>query len=162
MESIYFNEIDFKDRKSFISGEKIKMVPLEVNIDYKDLEKIIKERRRDLYENKKECQEILKSYNDLRGTIYVWNLPLSEDFYKEKLKKLNDTMYYLDHFLSRKNIGYSNGEQIIIEEPKTNLSKKDYFRSFADQFIERFLNNISIPNFILGVDRLIISGLKPS
>lgn len=162
MESIYFNEIDFKDRKSFISGEKIKMVPLEVNIDYKDLEKIIKERRRDLYENRKECQEILKSYNDLRGTIYVWNLPLSETFYKEKLEKINDTMYYLDHFLSRKNLSYGNGEQIIIEEPKANLSKKDYLRSFSNQFIERFLNNISIPNFILGIDRLIISGLKPS
>lgn len=162
MQSIYFNEIEFKDRKSFILGDKIKMVPLEVNIDYKDLEKIIKERRRDLYENRKECQEILQSYNYLRGTIYVWNLPLSEDFYKEKLEKLNDTMYYLDYFLSRKNIGYGKGEQIIIEEPKTNLSKKDYFRTFANEFIEIFLNNISIPNFILGVDRLIISGLKPS
>lgn len=162
MKSLYFNDIKFSERESFVADNNIKMVPIEVNIDYKDLESIIKDRIKDLNDSAKEAKDILKSYNDLRGTIYIWNLPLSESFYKEKLKKIEDSKYYLTSILSKKNIGYSEGEQIIIEAPIKKMSKKDYFRTLSSSFIERFLDNISIPNFILGVDKLIISGLKPS
>ncbi len=163
METIYFSDIEFKDRKSFISGDKIKMVPLEVKIDFKDLEKIVKERVKILEESKKEASEYIKSFRDLKDTIYVWNLPMSQKYYEEKFSKIGDSLYYLKDFLNRKNFGYSEPEVVTFEPPsKPSMSKKDYLHSFYSEFKSTFLENISIPNFILGVDKLVVSGLRSS
>lgn len=163
MEKIYFKDIEFKDRKSFISGNKIKKVPLEVNIEFKDLEKIVKERVKILEESKKEAREYIQSFRDLKGTIYVWNLPMSQKYYEEKLEKVDHSLYYLKDFLNRKNFGYSEPEVVTFEPPsKPSMSKKDYLDSFYSEFKSIFLDNISIPNFILGVDKLVVSGLRSS
>lgn len=166
MKTVNFKEIDFSERlNTRISSEgKLKLIPIEVKIDIKDFVKIVDLRRRSIREQIKEAKEYIKSYYETRGTIYNLNLPMTEEYYKDQLKKLEEYYYHLTSTYMSKNIGYNTNEEFILEPAKNEQERKNlnkYLNSFYSEFISNIFKTISIPGFVLGIDRLKLINIKP-
>lgn len=167
MKTINFKEINFSERlkNRVTSNGKLKMIPLEVVIEMNDLVDLAKDKIKSLNDSLKESKSYLKDHVEAAGTIYQFNLPMSKDFYEQKIKNLEETIYYLRHLSSFKNIGYQTEPEFLIlpaENEKERKSLKNYLDNQGSYFVSYLLRSLDIQGFILGTDSLKIINIKTS
>lgn len=165
-ESVYYKDISFKDRlnsRVVTAENKLRFKPLNIVIDFKDLvifiQEALKIKREKLKEYRQYYHELLRASRNeavLIGGVF------SKEYLSEQIDKLEDQTHYLSSFYFNKTIGYKDKDYILVDNDPEYKCKtaKNFFDKLGDTYLENLLRSVSIPNYIMGVDKLKITGLS--